>query len=318
MLVANVGRSAEEVAEALETAADGEAPTSVTLGGTGTKGRVAHATFGTERGATDAVTALRERPGVFAAFAELDEEAAPRARQPPPQPLPAVTSAVEVGVPGLALLAGFISEAEEDEVLRLVDEGGAWEHLAKRRVQHHGAAFSYATRGVVPGTELRPLPGWARALATRVERAARELGPAGADFPLDQITVNEYLPGVGISPHVDTHSAFEGTLAALSLAGGAAMQFRRGEERRVLFLPPRSLLVMRGEARYAWQHSLPHRHSDTVVGEAAPRARGLRRVSLTFRRVRTSGVCACAWPDVCDAQGGGLPPTRRLLSGEVR
>lgn len=27
---------------------------------------------------------------------------------------------------------------------------------------------------------------------------------------LDQATVNEYAPGVGLSPHVDTHSAFTG------------------------------------------------------------------------------------------------------------
>lgn len=30
------------------------------------------------------------------------------------------------------------------------------------------------------------------------------------------------------------------------------MQFRRGEQRRAIFLPRRSLLVLSGEARYAW------------------------------------------------------------------
>lgn len=32
------------------------------------------------------------------------------------------------------------------------------------------------------------------------------------DVPqLDQLTVNDYPPGVGLAPHVDTHSAFTGT-----------------------------------------------------------------------------------------------------------
>lgn len=30
------------------------------------------------------------------------------------------------------------------------------------------------------------------------------------------------------------------------------MQFRRGGERRAIYLPRRSLLVLSGEARYAW------------------------------------------------------------------
>ena len=65
--------------------------------------------------------------------------------------------------------------------------------------------------------------------------------------------MNEYLPGVGLSPHVDTHSAFEGAVASLSLAGGCVMEFRRaGAPAAALALPRRSLLVMGGEARHAW------------------------------------------------------------------
>lgn len=45
------------------------------------------------------------------------------------------------------------------------------------------------------------------------------------------------------------------------------MQFRNGgaEEGihaaplQALYLPPRSLLLLTGEARYAWQHYIPHR-----------------------------------------------------------
>ncbi len=34
----------------------------------------------------------------------------------------------------------------------------------------------------------------------------------------NQLTINEYIPGQGIAPHIDTHSAFEGAIVSLSLA----------------------------------------------------------------------------------------------------
>lgn len=97
------------------------------------------------------------------------------------------------------------------------------------------------------------------------------------------LQVNEYLPGVGLSPHIDTHSAFEGLIFSLSLAGPCIMEFRRYSDglwvpkavsstdmkvantdsgsnlvRRSIYLPPRSMLLLSGEARYAWNHYIPH------------------------------------------------------------
>lgn len=69
---------------------------------------------------------------------------------------------------------------------------------------------------------------------------------------LDQLTVNKYPAGVGLSPHVDAHSAFTGPVISLSLGSSAVMEFRRDGERKCLFLPRRSLAVMAGECRYAW------------------------------------------------------------------
>jgi alkylated DNA repair protein alkB family protein 8 len=38
----------------------------------------------------------------------------------------------------------------------------------------------------------------------------------------NQVTVNEYIPGQGISPHVDTHTPFGEFIFSLSLGAGAA------------------------------------------------------------------------------------------------
>jgi alkylated DNA repair dioxygenase AlkB len=49
-----------------------------------------------------------------------------------------------------------------------------------------------------------------------------------------------------------------------------------------LFLEPRSVLIISGEARWAWKHEIPARVVDTWRNQERPRS---RRVSLTFRIV---------------------------------
>lgn len=200
-----------------------------------------------------------------------------------------------------------MSAEEEAALLAAIDGAGAgggdgdggWRALSKRRVQHYGYAFDYVARGVDAAAPLGALPPWLRPVLDRIAPAlAPLLSPSSASSGgggggekeeedeqeqeglFDQVTVNEYAPGVGLAPHVDTHSAFGAVIASLSLAGSAVVELRRpprdgddgggdggdgdddedggsdggGEQRRggALFLPRRSLLVMSGEARYAW------------------------------------------------------------------
>ncbi|KAL4441225.1 hypothetical protein ABPG77_011462 [Micractinium sp. CCAP 211/92] len=231
------------------------------------------------------------------------------AEQPAELPLVAARSAAECGIPGLATFADFVCEEEEAALLAEAEAQPHWQVLARRRVLHFGHVFDYETRGV--GAPLHPIPPRARRIADRIQ----QLPDAVA---IDQLTVNDYACGVGISPHVETHSAFTGAIVSLSLGGPAAMVLRRGgQQPRAVFLPQRTLLVMAGEARYAWQHYIPHRKSDLVVpacGEGPPEVvpRAARRVSFTFRQVR--GVpCDCAYPEHCDSQLAPLAPTRMAL-----
>lgn len=64
------------------------------------------------------------------------------------------------------------------------------------------------------------------------------------------------------------------------------MEFRQGGESEAVLLPPRSLLIMAGPARYCWHHYIPHRKADPVQGGLLPRAP--RRTSFTFRKVLIS------------------------------
>nr|AKM76729.1 RNA-binding (RRM/RBD/RNP motifs) family protein [Geranium phaeum] len=229
--------------------------------------------------------------------------------------------ASETAIPGLYLVPDFVTPHEEQELLAAVD-ARPWISLAKRRVQHYGYQFCYQTRNVNTKQHLGELPSFLSPVLERIT-SFPNLNDA-ADVSLDQLTVNEYPPGVGLSPHIDTHSAFEGLIFSLSLAGPCIMEFRRYEQgawfpkagssidtesenpenctnfsRKAIYLPPRSMLLLSGEARLAWHHYIPH-HKIDIVNDSVIK-RSSRRVSFTIRKVRT-GPCQCQFPQYCDSQ----------------
>ncbi|KND00415.1 uncharacterized protein SPPG_09218 [Spizellomyces punctatus DAOM BR117] len=184
-------------------------------------------------------------------------------------------------VPGLFLIDDFISKEEEDQLLATLD-GRAWggkgqkpnEEL-RRRTQQYGYLFSFRTRQVEE--HLGPLPAFVDGVVERM----RAFG-VFAKEPPEYLLVNEYERGQGIMPHVDA-STFGSTVTSLSLLTPCVMTFSKrdsGESVDIL-LRPRSLLVLTGDSRYNFTHSISKNQVDHYCGE--PIERG-RRVSLTFRR----------------------------------
>ena len=97
-----------------------------------------------------------------------------------------------------------------------------------------------------------------------------------------QALVNEYLPGQGIGAHKDYQPFDE--VASLSLLSGCLMEFSKPAAHIVesIWLEPRSLVVLTGEARHEWMHAIRPRRSDLVLGEKRLRQ---RRLSLTLRTI---------------------------------
>jgi len=176
---------------------------------------------------------------------------------------------------GITYLPDFISPEEEAELVHHLD-AGHWSSELKRRVQHFGYLYDYKARRVTPESHLGPLPGWIAPLAQKLAS-----GGHFADTP-DQVIANEYLPGQGISKHVDCEPCFGPVIASLSLLSPCEMVFRKldGGARASVILEPRSLVILSGEGRYDWTHEIPARQSDVVDGHRQPRD---RRISLTFR-----------------------------------
>lgn len=180
-------------------------------------------------------------------------------------------------IPGLSYMAGYISVGQEQALLSALDQND-WLSDLKRRVQHYGYKYDYKARAVDAKAYLGPMPAW-------VSDLCRKLAEDGV-FPVmpDQVIVNEYLPGQGISAHIDCVPCFGDPVASLSLGSPCIMEFSSLEtgEKQAVFLEPQSLVVLSGPARYAWQHAIPGRKSDIIGGIKRMRE---RRVSLTFRKV---------------------------------
>jgi alkylated DNA repair dioxygenase AlkB len=179
--------------------------------------------------------------------------------------------------PGARAIEDFISAVQGGSLLAKLD-GAPWRSDLKRRVQHYGWRYDYRARQVTEDMRLGPLPDWLDPLAQAVG------GEPEFERTPDQVIINAYLPGQGISAHVDCEPCFGPAIASLSLGGPSEMVFkqRRTSERRSVILEPLMLLILSSEARYEWTHEIPARKSDVIEGARQPRS---RRVSLTFRTV---------------------------------
>ena len=164
--------------------------------------------------------------------------------------------------PAPAWAAGFaydeeiIAPADEADLLRDIEALSFQPFdfhgfLANRHVAWFGWRYDYA------GGKLRdsePIPTFLLPLRTRAA--------AFADVPpesLQQVLINKYAPGAGIGWHRD--KPMFGDVIAISLAAPCTLRLRRKQanswQRASLQVQPRSAYLLRGEARWDWQHSIP-------------------------------------------------------------
>lgn len=158
-------------------------------------------------------------------------------------------------LPGFMLWTDVVSAIEETGLEARLDAAplapfqfGPWE--GKRLTAYFGHGYDFG-RGKLK--KAPPMPGWLRDLADRAGALTGQ--PPGAFV---QALLIRYDPGAGIGWHRDRQQF--GTVAGLSLSGGAKLRLRRrtpsGFERRSVILPPRSLYRLEGEARWDWEHSI--------------------------------------------------------------
>lgn len=184
-------------------------------------------------------------------------------------------------IKGLKLIEDFIPQDFQEELIDKIDEG-KWLNELKRRVQHFGYKYDYRARMINNSMKVNDLPEWVSPVVDRMlDEQILIVAP-------DQMIINEYQPGQGITKHVDCVPCFGGQIVSLSLGSPTVMEFQNlvKNEKIIKVLNPGSLLIMEGESRYNWQHGIPSRKSDLINGKRIKRS---RRLSLTFRKVILDG-----------------------------
>ena len=177
---------------------------------------------------------------------------------------------------GFVYAAGFISAAEEEGLLKVIEDLSFAEikmHgvVAKRRAAHFGRGYEYNS-GRLAGA--LPIPEAFLPLQKRVAGFSRRTPEEFAE-----LLMTDYPPGAGIGWHRDA-PPFE-IIVGVSLLSDCTMQLRPwpvqpggGRRRKPLqqVLERRSAYLISGPSRTSWQHHIP-------AGKE-------RRLSLTFRTLR--------------------------------
>src|SRR5436190_1351050 len=155
-----------------------------------------------------------------------------------------------MAIPGLLYVPDYIDEATELQLLAAID-AEPWLTALQRRVQHYGYPYDYKARTIDLSMYLGPLPSWAAPLCDRLKADGHMDNP-------EQLIVNEYEPGQGISAHVDVPTCFGPVVCAISLGSSCVIRMSStdGTQQEPVMLERRSLLVLRDEARFHWRHEI--------------------------------------------------------------
>jgi alkylated DNA repair dioxygenase AlkB len=180
------------------------------------------------------------------------------------------------GIPGLLFSPDFISEKQEKFILLKINEE-KWDTTLARRTQQYGYRYDYNSLSRNLSTDFAPeIPKYCNIVINKL------LSEKLIETPPDQLIVNEYTPGQGISKHTDSN-VFEDRISSLSLNSGCIMSFEsKTGVKTDVYLPRRSLVVLTGKSRYEYTHEIAKRKSDRINGDRVQRD---TRVSLTFRTV---------------------------------
>lgn len=200
-------------------------------------------------------------------------------------------------VPGLTVHQDFVSPSEEQRILAFLNDPSKckWRRDLRRRTMHFGGTYCLMPNKA-ESQSAKPQVLQAPSMPKEFDWLIQRMVDAHV-FPSDErpqyCIVNEYTGNLGISAHTENFQ-FGEPVVGLSLLSPCPIRFheltkpfdgsvRSGKAGKAgktgrkedVRMPSRSLLVMRGESRWKWQHE--------IVRSAKGRDHNWKRVSLTFR-----------------------------------
>ncbi len=99
----------------------------------------------------------------------------------------------------------------------------------------------------------------------------------------DHVLINHYEVGDGCKPHTDDLKFWDDWVLGVSFGSGCTMNLITNYGKSVpIYLPPRSVYLLTGDARYIHKHGITFDSTDNVYGNQINRS---KRISLTFRTI---------------------------------
>ncbi|WVN89486.1 uncharacterized protein L203_104711 [Cryptococcus depauperatus CBS 7841] len=193
-------------------------------------------------------------------------------------------------IPGLYVFPGLLPSDAAGRALKDIGDADVFSGGTRDQAMLFEPPFS---KHAIPS-----LPPYIMALLSSIEKAIQERVPNQVynlvfrQHLARQVILNLYAAGQGITSHVDLPNRYADGILGCSLIGGCTMRFEKepagNEARQVyqVYLEPRTVYILSGEARWAWKHEIEARLEDRVDGEdGLGHERILRdlRLSVTFR-----------------------------------
>ncbi len=166
---------------------------------------------------------------------------------------------------GLTYIENFITEDDEKYFIDNINNC-KWNTENKKRIQYYGYKYPYKnTRELITTT---PIPNFLKVILDKVNQETNK--------KIDQIIINEYIPGQGIFPHIDNMHLFSDTIIILSLQSNIIMDFMYFNKYEELKLDKQSIVILQTDARYRWRYSITPRKFDNKIKRNT-------RISITFK-----------------------------------
>ncbi|GAU90878.1 hypothetical protein RvY_03236 [Ramazzottius varieornatus] len=188
---------------------------------------------------------------------------------------PAKTNAFPLGQ--IFLTSDFITAAEEQELMKQIDERFWVPSQSGRRKQDYGPKVNFKRRKVQLVKEFCGLPDYSSSLLCRMLTH-----PQLRDFQCVELCNLEYVPerASSIDAHIDDEWLWGERLVTINLGDDTYLTLSPLQPKAFfpipavrVALPRRSLFVMAGEARHQWQHAI---HPEDIHS---------RRIAMTFREL---------------------------------
>ena len=178
---------------------------------------------------------------------------------------------------GALVQPNAIDMEQEAELLKSIESLEDWDTRTRRKLKHFGFFHDIGGGNIQLSS---PIPAF---LATAQNVAQQLLRENDIEEILNQCTIADYPPGVGVSDHLENFMLGK-VVVTLHLLCTVPMVLvpKAGGEPTTMLLERLSITGLTGASRYGYKHGIPSSSHDVINGEQVPRA---RRIAVVFRSV---------------------------------